>query len=140
MIGLLGRLPIDALPVVFTVGLLLIYVEMNRPGRVIPGAVGLLLALLACARVLAAHPRPAALVLVATAAALLMVDLVRTTHGFVAVAATLALVLGFRELVSPPVGWMVCILCGVGLGGMTAALTRAARRARSNKAIKVVSS
>jgi membrane-bound serine protease (ClpP class) len=139
VIGLLGRLPIDAVPVVFTLGLLLIYVEMNRPGRVIPGVMGLLFALLACARVLAANPRPAALVLVGTAAALLAVDLVRTTRVFVAVAATLALVLGFRELVSPPVGWMLCILCGVGLGGVTAALTRVARLARKNKASKAMS-
>jgi hypothetical protein len=88
---------------------------------------------------LAANPRPAALVLVGTAAALLAVDLVRTTRVFVAVAATLALVLGFRELVSPPVGWMLCILCGVGLGGVTAALTRVARLARKNKASKAMS-
>jgi membrane-bound serine protease (ClpP class) len=121
---------------VFTVGLLLIYVEMNRPGRVFPGSVGLLLTLLACARVLPAHPRPAAVVLIATAAALLAVDLVRFTRGFVAVAATLALVLGFREMVSPPAGWIVCILCGVGLGGTTVALTKVALRARNNKAIK----
>ena len=136
MIGVLGRLPIDAVPVVFVVGLLLIYVEMNRPGRVVPGAVGLLLALLACARLWVEHPRPTALVLLATATALLAVDLLRATHGFVAAAATLALVLGFRELVSPPVGWMVCILCGVGLGGATVVLTRVARQARNNKAVK----
>jgi len=115
------------------VGLLLIYVELNRPGRVIPGAVGLLLALLACARLGAAHPRPAALVLLATAAALLVVELVRATHWAVALAAALGLVLGFRELTAPALGWMICILCGVGLGGTTALLTRVARRAKANK-------
>jgi membrane-bound serine protease (ClpP class) len=121
---------------VFTVGLLLIYVELNRPGRVIPGALGLLLALLACARIGAEHPRPVALLLLATAAALLVLELVRDTHVAVSVAAALALVLGFREMVTPSPGWMVCILCGVVLGGATAVLTRVARRARTNKAAR----
>jgi membrane-bound serine protease (ClpP class) len=130
---LLAEVSPAAALVVFTVGLLLVYVELNRPGRVIPGAVGLLMTLLACARLGAAHP--VALVLVATACALLAVELVRGTYGLVDVAAALALVLGFRQLVTPPVGWMMCILCGVGLGGVTAALARVARRARANKRI-----
>ena len=119
---------------VLTAGLLLIYMELNRPGRVIPGALGLLLALLACAKIWSAHPRPVAVLLVGTGVALLAIDLVRGTHIAVAVAATLALLLGFQELVTPPVGWMVSILCGAGLGGTTAALTSVARRARANKA------
>jgi len=124
----------------FTLGLLLIYVELNRPGRVIPGAVGLLLTLLACARLGAAHPRPLALLLVATAGALLAMELLHDTYRVVEaaaaipLAAALALVLGFRLMVMPPVGWMVCILCGVALGGVTVALARVARRARANKA------
>jgi membrane-bound ClpP family serine protease len=122
---------------VFTVGILLIYMELNRPGRVIPGALGLLFVLLACARIGAANPRPVALVLVLTAAALLAAELVRATHMAVAVAATLALVLGFQELMVPPVGWMACILCGLGLGTATAVLTRVARRARANKASRL---
>jgi membrane-bound serine protease (ClpP class) len=119
---------------IFTLGLLLIYFELNRPGRVIPGAAGLLLMLLACARLGAAHPGPVALLLVVTAGALLAMELVGGMYGVVAIAAMLALILGFRLLVTPPVGWMVCILCGVGLGGVTTALARVARRARANKA------
>jgi membrane-bound serine protease (ClpP class) len=129
----LAQISVSAALYSFTLGLLLIYIELNRPGRVIPGALGLLVALLACARIWMAHPRPVALLLVATATALLAVEVLRTTHAAVAVAATLALVLGFRQLVSPPVGWIVCILCGVGLGGATAVLARVARRARANK-------
>lgn len=117
-----------------TVGLLLIYIELNRPGRVIPGALGLLLVLMGCARLWMAHPRPVALLLVATAAVLLAIDLVRGTHVAISVAAALALVLGFRELLTRPIGWMASILCGVGLAGTTAMLTRIARRARANKA------
>jgi len=117
----------------FTVGVLLIYFELNRPGRVIPGAVGLLLTLLACARLAAAHPGFVGVVLVVTAGALLAMELVWGANRVVAVAATLAMVLGFRQLVVPPMGWMVCILYGVGLGGVTAVLTRVALRARANK-------
>jgi membrane-bound ClpP family serine protease len=130
---LAGISPVAAL-CVLTTGLLLIYIELNRPGRVIPGALGLLLVLLGCARLWAAHPHPVALLLVAIAVVLLVIDLVRGTHPAISVAATLALVLGFRELVTPPVGWIVSILCGVGLAGITAVLTRVARRARANKA------
>jgi len=126
--------PAEALGV-FALGLLLIYFELNRPGRVIPGAVGLLLTLLSCARLGAAHPKPVALLLLGIACALLAMELVRGTYRAAAIplAATLALVLGFRQLVTPPVGWMVCVLCGVGLGGVTTVLTRVARRARANK-------
>jgi membrane-bound serine protease (ClpP class) len=132
---LLAEVSPAAALVVFTVGLLLVYVELNRPGRVIPGALGLLLTLLACARLGKAHPLAGALLMVATAGALLALDLMDATGGAVALAATVMLVLGFHLLMWPPMGWMVCILCGVALGGVTAALTRAARRARENKAI-----
>lgn len=122
--------------VVFTVGLLLIYVELNRPGSVIPGAVGLLLTLLACARLSMVHPRPVGELLVISAGVLLGTDLIRRSHWAVAVTATLVLVLGFHMFVEPPVGWLVCILCGVGLGATTAGLTWIARRARTNKMIR----
>ncbi len=115
-------------------GILLIYAELNRPGRVFPGAIGLLLVLLACARVYEAHPRPVSLVLLATAVALLAVELLRASHVWVAAAATVALVLGFRELLTPPVAWAVCILSGVALGIVTSVLARVARRAKANKA------
>ena len=81
---------------VLTAGLLLIYVELNRPGRVIPGALGLLLVLLGCARLWVAHPHPVALLLVATAVVLLAIDLVRGTHMAVSSTAALTLVLGFH--------------------------------------------
>jgi len=122
--------------VVFTVGLLLIYVEMNRPGKVIPGSVGLLLTLLACGRLSIAQPRPVGELLVITAGVLLGIDLIRQTHGAVVLAATVGLVLGFHGLVEPPVAWMACILCGTALGATTAVLTWVARRARTNKRIR----
>lgn len=124
---------------VFTVGLLLIYVELNRPGWIVPGAVGLIGALFAIASMVRMELNAGAVALVSTAIALLVLDLLRRTQWIVAVAATLALVLGFDHLVLG-VGAMrihtaTAVGCGLVLGGCTSILTRIARRARANKGL-----
>ena len=136
----------------FTVGMLLIYLELNRPGLVLPGAAGLLLVLLALGSLLAETRMGAfrlsggGLVLIGTATALLLLDLLRRTSFIVALAATGALCLGFAHLLASPapigggeasaaahIAAPVAVLCGLLLGLATAALTRIARRARANK-------
>jgi membrane-bound serine protease (ClpP class) len=123
----------------FTLGLLLIYVELNRPGWIVPGACGLLLALLATASLLRLNLSLAAVTLLATAAALLLLDLLRPAPALVALAATVALILGFDRLVQGPeqlrIHAPVAVLCGLVVGGGTSVLTRIARRARANKAV-----
>jgi membrane-bound serine protease (ClpP class) len=123
----------------FTLGLLLIYVELNRPGWIVPGACGLLLALLATASLLRLNLSLAAVTLLATAAALLLLDLLRPAPALVALAATVALILGFDRLVQGPeqlrIHAPVAVLCGLVVGGATSVLTRIARRARANKAV-----
>jgi membrane-bound serine protease (ClpP class) len=118
-----------------TLGLLLIYVELNRPGWIVPGACGLLLALLSVGSLLRLDLSPAAIALLATATALLLLDLLRPTPFLV----ELALVLGLDHLVLGPspqqVHAAVAILCGLLIGGGTSILTRIARRARANKAL-----
>jgi membrane-bound serine protease (ClpP class) len=89
----------DSAVVMLTVGMLLIYVELNRPGWVIPGVVGLLAALFAIASVGRLEVSLGGSALVATGVGLLALDLLRRTSVIVTVAATLALALGFRELV-----------------------------------------
>ena len=117
----LARLGPDAAVLLLTLGLLLVWLELNRPGWILPGALGLLF------------------VLLATAAALLLLDLLRPTPSAVALAAILALVLGLLRLVvapAPPrVHLATAIACGLLLGGSTSVLTRIARRARANKAL-----
>jgi membrane-bound serine protease (ClpP class) len=129
----------DAAVLLLTLGLLLLYMELNRPGWIVPGALGLLLALFAGASLLRLQLSLAAAALLATAVALLLLDLLRPTPVLVAAAATLALVLGFARLVlGPPprqVHAATAIACGLLLGGTTAVLTRIARRARANKAL-----
>ena len=129
----------DAALAVLTVGLLLIYVEHNRPGWIVPGAVGLIGALFAIASLAKMALHPGAIALVCTAIALLVLDLLRRTQWIVALAATLALVLGFGHLVPGARGMRIhpatAVACGLVLGGCTSILTRIARRARANKGL-----
>ena len=129
----------DAAVLALTFGLLLVCVELTRPGWVLPGALGLLMVLFAVGSLLRQNLSLAAIALLATAVALLLLDLLRRTPLLVGLAATLALVLGFDRLVAGPAPGRVhaatAIACGLLLGGGTSALTRIARRARANKAL-----
>ncbi|MGA7156508.1 MAG: hypothetical protein WBY53_06665 [Acidobacteriaceae bacterium] len=129
----------DVALVVLTLGLLLIYVELNRPGWVAPGAVGLMATLFAVASLGRVALNPGAIALVGTAVILLAMGLRWKTPATVAVAATLALVLGFEELVRGQMATRAHAAtaagCGVVLGGCTWILARIARRARANKGL-----
>jgi membrane-bound serine protease (ClpP class) len=135
----LVNLPPDGAIVVLTLGLLLIYVELNRPGWIVTGALGLLAVLFAAASLGRLELNAGAFTLVCTAAALMVLDLLRRTPPMVAVAATLALVLGLDHLVAGPgalrIHTVTAVLCGVILGAGTSILTRIARRARTNKGL-----
>jgi membrane-bound serine protease (ClpP class) len=137
--GALLHLAPDAAVLLLTLGVLLIYVELNRPGWIVPGACGLLLALLAAGSLLRLSLSLPAIALLATAAALLLLELLRPTPPLVAVAATLGLILGLDRFVLGPAPFHVhapvALLSGLLLGGGTAMLTRIARRARANKAV-----
>jgi membrane-bound ClpP family serine protease len=138
MLARLAHLGPDVALLVLTLGLLLIYVELNRPGWIVSGAVGLLAVLFAVASLVRLGLNPAAVVLVGTAVALLGVDLRRKTPVVVSIAATLALVLGFAKLVRGPgmgIKAGTAVGCGLMLGGCTSILTRIARRARTNKGL-----
>ncbi len=124
---------------VFTLGTALIYFELNRPGSVLPGTLGLLATLLSVASLSHRRLDPVALLLILSAFSLLLLDLFRPTHILVAVAATVALVLGLRGLLSPSccpsISFPVYFGCGLLLGAGTSYLTRVARRARVNKGL-----
>jgi membrane-bound serine protease (ClpP class) len=127
----------DAVLLFLTLGVALIYVEMNRPGSILPGAAGMLLTLLSVAALGRLPLAWWAVVLGLTGIALLVLDLLRPTSRLVATGATLALVLGFMHLVTGPApihSW-VAVPCGILLGAGTSILTRIARRARANKAV-----
>lgn len=125
--------------VLFTLGVLLICVELNRPGAILPGALGLALALISVAALLRLDLSEAGVAMLATAATLLLLDLFRPTPVIVAAAATLALCLGFDQLIAGPgrlrIHTVAAVPCGLLLGAGTSWLTRIARRARANKAV-----
>lgn len=128
----------DRALILLTAGVFLIYVELNRPGWILAGALGLLAFLLAIASLLRMELDAAAVALTGTAVALLLLDLRRRTPVIVSVAATLALVLGFDHLVRRGeirVHAGIAAGCGVLIGVGTSILTRVARRARTNKGL-----
>ena len=141
VLHILTHLPPDAAILTLTVGLLLIYLELNRPGWILPGAAGLLLILLAIDSFRHFQLRPPAILLIVTATAVLVVNLLRPTHSLTAVAATVALVLGFDELVRGPATFHVHALtaatCGLVLGAGTWLLTSIARHARTSKRVRL---
>ena len=139
MLRAMAKLSPKAAVWVLTAGLLLIYVELNRPGWIVTGALGLLGTLFAVASLLRSDLNTGAVALVGTGVALLALDLVRRTSWIVAIAAMLALVLGLAHLVvgsgAGRVGVWTAIPCGAILGAGTSILTRIARRARANKGL-----
>jgi membrane-bound serine protease (ClpP class) len=117
-----------------TMGVVLIYMELNRPGWILPGAFGLLAVLLAGASLLRSGVDPVAAVLCGSAALLLAVS---ARKGFPVIAlgaATISLTLGFLRI-APQVHAYVAVPCGLLLGVGTSLLTRIARRARTNKGL-----
>jgi membrane-bound serine protease (ClpP class) len=123
----------------FTLGIGLIYIELNRPGSILPGAVGLLLALLAVAPLLHQQLSSLAVLSVMLGVALLARGLRRTTHVSLVSFATLCLLFGFLHLIAGPLDQRihatVALPCALILGVGTAYLTRIAHRARLNKGL-----
>jgi membrane-bound serine protease (ClpP class) len=134
MIALLSSLTPDTAVLLFSLGLVLIAVELNRPGAILPGALGLLVALLACARLAHDHPRPLAIGLLFAAAAILLLQSRRSLPFWIPCLGTLAGIAGFARIV-PGIHLATAILCGLVLAAGTTVLTRIAHRARQNKGL-----
>jgi len=135
----LMQLSLDGSVLLFTLGILLIYVELNRPGSILPGAVGLLLALLAVTPLFHQYLNPPAILALAAGVLLLARGLRRSTTAITPVVATLCLIFGLLFLVRQPANARVhaatAVPCGLLLGLGTTILTRIARRARLNKGL-----
>ncbi len=125
-----------------TVGLLLIFLELNRPGRVFAGSLGVLLVLLAAAA-LTGMSRPAwvPLLLLCVVGSFLL-NLYRKLPAWWLLLATLGSIFAlqsFRSFSSSGtkrgVHTAVSVVCGAVLGIASAALTRIAHRARRAKAL-----
>jgi len=139
MLPLLSTLSPNAAILILTAGLALIAIELNRPGSVLPGAIGLLLSLLAVTSLAKHHPHPEAIFLISASMAALLWQARRTLLWIIPAGATLLLTLSMAMLlpstVVPEISWWVAVPCGLILGIGITVLTRIAQRARQNKGL-----
>ena len=123
---------------ILLLGGLLIYLEFNSPGTIIPGALGTLLVLTALFSLNLLPVRYTAVMLLIAAFILLLLEAKFPSHGVVASAGILALVFGTLTLVDGPIPELrvrltTAIACGIAFGLITVFLIRIALRARKNK-------
>lgn len=120
------------------VGVLLIYVELNVPGVVLPGALGLLCVLLGAYGLWSFPLNPAAALFLLAGLALFPLEAKLGGHGGLAALGTALLVYGLAHLVVgsatvPGVHLRVALAAGLSFGAITAGLGWAAARARRSK-------
>ncbi len=138
---LLGWLVDPNIALLFLVGgALLIYLEFNSPGTIVPGALGTLMVLLAIFALNLLPIRFTAVLLLVAALVLLLLEAKFGAHGVLAVAGIICLTFGTLTLVAAPVPEMritpwVAFAVSAGFGGITVFLVRLAVRARSRKAM-----
>lgn len=139
MLPLLTALSPNVAILILTAGLALIALELNRPGWILAGAFGLLLALLASASLAQRHPRPEPVIQFIASMGLLLLQARRPLLWIIPVSAAVLLILAIGALlpptVQPGISPWVALLCGLALAAGTTVLTRIARRARRNKGL-----
>lgn len=138
---LLGRLANpDFAVLVFVLGALLIYLEFNVPGTIVPGSLGTLLVLLALFGLNLLPIHHTAVFLLLAAFALIVLEAKFPSHGALALAGTLSLVFGLATLVDGPIPEQrihtsTAIAAGLGFGIISFGLAWIALRARRNKVL-----
>lgn len=140
MLPLLARASPDCAVLVLTLGAALIALELNRPGWILPGSLGLLLALLAAASLALHHPSATAALSAVAFLALLVFPAWRKRLSWpFAVSATIGLILAIAELLpavpGPRISAWAAVTSGLVLGAGTTVLTGIARRACQNKGL-----
>jgi membrane-bound serine protease (ClpP class) len=119
-------------------GALLIYLEFNTPGTIVPGALGTLMVLLGIFALNLLPIRYTAVMLLIAALVLLVLEAKFGGHGALAIAGIVCLTLGTLTLIAAPVPELainpwVAIGVSAGFGGITVFLIRLAVRARRMK-------
>jgi len=139
--NLLDKLTNPNLAVLFLIaGGLLIYLEFNVPGTIVPGALGTLLVCLSLFALNLLPVRYTAVALLVGAVALLILEAKFASHGILASAGTLCLVFGLLTLVDGPIPELrvhpaTAIAAGLAFALITVVLVRLAIRARRNKSL-----
>jgi membrane-bound serine protease (ClpP class) len=136
---LLGWLVNPNIALLFLVGgALLIYLEFNTPGTIVPGALGTLMVLLAIFALNLLPIRYTAVLLLVAALVLLLLEAKFGGHGALAIAGIVCLTFGTLTLVAAPVPEMaispwVALAVSAAFGCITVFLVRLAVRARHMK-------
>jgi membrane-bound serine protease (ClpP class) len=123
---------------VLVVGGLLIYVEFNTPGTIIPGTLGTIMLVLGLFALNLLPVRYTSVMLLAAAFALLILEAKFATHGVLAAAGIVSLVIGALTLVDAPIPELrvhlgTALSTGLAFGLITVFLVRLALRARRSK-------
>lgn len=138
---LLGWLVDPNIALLFLVsGALLIYLEFNVPGTIVPGALGTIMVLLAVFGLNLLPIRFTAVLLLLAGMALLVLEAKFGSHGALAIAGIVCLTFGMLTLVAAPVpelgvSPLVATAVSMGFGAITAFLVRLAVRARRRKSL-----
>lgn len=125
---------------ILVVGGLLIYLEFNTPGTIIPGALGTLLVVLALFALNLLPIRYTSLMLLVAAFVLMILEAKFASHGVLAGAGIICLVFGTLTLVAGPIPELrvsvaTAVATGIAFGLITTFLVRIAVRARRNKVL-----
>ena len=126
--------------VILVLGGLLIYIEFNAPGTVIPGALGTVLVLISLFALNLLPLDYASGLLLIIAFALMLLEVKFSSHGVLAFAGIVCLVFSALTLVDGPIPEMrvhlgTALATGIGFGLITVFLVRIALIARRNKSI-----
>ena len=130
----------DLAVVMLVLGGLLIYLEFNIPGTVVPGALGTTLVLLSLFGLNLLPIRHTAVLLLVAAMVMILLETKFASHGILALAGTLALVFGLATLVDGPIAELrvhlgTAIGAGIGFGFISFTLAWIALRARRSKVL-----
>lgn len=130
----------DLAVLVMVLGLLLIYLELNIPGTIVPGALGVLLVTLALFGFNLLPIHLTAVFLLLAGLALFILEAKFPSHGALALAGTLSLIVGLATLVDGPIPEQrvhisTAIAAGLGFGGISFVLAWLALKARRSKVL-----
>jgi len=124
----------------FALGSLAIFAELNHPGAVVPGVVGVISILLALFALNLLPTRYAALALLIAAFALFALDAKYATHGVLGIGGVICMIFGSLFLVDGPIPEMrvhlvTALIVSIPIGIITIFLMTLALRARRNRII-----
>jgi membrane-bound serine protease (ClpP class) len=130
----------DIAVLLLVLGALLIYLEFNVPGTVVPGSLGTLFVLLGLFGLNLLPVRHTAIVLLLAAVVMMVLEAKFTSHGVLAAAGIAALIFGLATLVDGPIPELrvhlaTALGAGLGFGTISFGLAWIALRARRGKVL-----